>query len=265
MGNTFRLFFAAVMSFAAMILAIVACAGSTKNYNPINKIFCAQVDLTKLSTSTVFPKLGSSSASLTSMGLPAYINLGLWSYCVANSNGKVDSCTSPHGIQEFNLRSILLDNIDNNQVTNLIDTVAEIVLPKSLDTKIGYYNDLVKCMFITLLIGIAVTFVNLCVNIIRWILHFRIITWFGGLLSFIGFVSLLLSAATNLGTYVYIRHVLNSNYSEYGIRMNLGRNYIALTWAAVGGCLINLLLWMTVRTKNIIYAPNSFVEKRPLI
>lgn len=267
MANRFILFFSAVLSFCALILAIVACAGSTKNYVPINRIYVAQVDISNISVSEVLPGVSSSSSlSLSSLGLPTFFNIGLWSYCLADANGTVESCTSPKGIQQFNLSALLFDNIDDNEVLSVIDSVADVILPSSLDKKMTYYNDLVKCMFITILIGICVTFLNLVVNIIRWIIHARLITWVGGFLSFIGFASLLISAGTSLGTYLYIRHILNQNYDDYGIKMNLGRIFFGIIWGSVAGALLNFILWCSVRVgRGGAYIAQVPIEEKPLI
>ena len=202
MRNFFTLFFAAIFSLGALILAIIACAGSTKNYSPINKIYCAELDLSQMKVSKVFPSL--TSVTLSSLGLPAYINIGLWSYCIEDSSRNIQSCSSPNGIQKFNLTSLVYDNIEKNEALELIDSVADIVLPEKLRSKMTYYNNLVKCMFITILIGIVLTFVNLAFNILRCVLHIRPLAWGGAFFSFFAFVALLVSIGSCLGTYSYI-------------------------------------------------------------
>ncbi|KAL3231485.1 hypothetical protein RNJ44_00520 [Nakaseomyces bracarensis] len=260
MRNFFAVTLALFFALASLVLACIACAGSTKNYYPINEIFSAQLDLSKLSVSSVFPEVGS--ISLTQLGLPDYINIGLWSYCIGTSKDSVSSCTSPGGIQTFNLKTILKDNIENNQVLSLIDDVANIVLPEELQDKIGFYNGLVRCMFITLIIGIVLTFLNLVVNIIRWFLHFAFVNVVGGLLAFLSFASLLISVGTNMGTYIFIRHILNKNYSEYGIELSLGRKFLALMWASVVAALLNIIAWMFVRQRRkVVYVHQPHDEK----
>lgn len=262
MANCFSLFATALLSFAALILAIVACAGSTKNYDPINKIYAAQIDISNIKLSTVLPAV-SSSTSLDQLGLPSYFNIGLWSYCLADSSKTVTSCTSPSGIQKFNLKELLYDNVENNKVNELIDSIADIALPDQLQDKMSYYNNLVKCMFITLIIGIVLTFVNLVINIFRWFFHFAIVTWLGRLFSLLGFLSLAISAGTSTGTYVYIRNILKDNSSEYGISLSLGRVFYGILWGSVLGCLLNLLMWALVRNRR--YARVVPIEEKPLV
>lgn len=262
MANCFSLFATALLSFAALILAIVACAGSTKNYDPINKIYAAQIDISNIKLSTVLPAV-SSSTSLDQLGLPSYFNIGLWSYCLADSSKTVTSCTSPSGIQKFNLKELLYDNVENNKVNELIDSIADIALPDQLQDKMSYYNNLVKCMFITLIIGIVLTFVNLVINILRWFFHFAIVTWLGRLFSLLGFLSLAISAGTSTGTYVYIRNILKDNSSEYGISLSLGRVFYGILWGSVLGCLLNLLMWASVRNRR--YARVVPIEEKPLV
>lgn len=263
MGNGCALFSTAFLSFAALVLAIVACAGSTKNYNPINKIFEAQLDLSNMQVSTVLSSASSSGTSLDALGLPSYINLGLWSYCIADSSGEVSSCTSPSGIQDFNLKNMLYDNIENNQVAELVSSVAELAIPDSLQSNLTHYNNLIKCTFITLIIGIVVSFLNFAVNVLRWVVHLSLITWLGRFFSLIAFLSLGVSAGTSTGTYVYIRRLLSSSYDEYGIRLNLGRNFYAILWASVAAALLNLIVWSTVRSRR--YARVVPVEEKPLM
>ncbi|SCU77578.1 LAMI_0A01618g1_1 [Lachancea mirantina] len=261
MGNCFRLFLTAFLSFAACILAIVACAGSTKNYDPINKIYEAQLDLSGIQVSTVLP--GAGSVSLSSLGLPSFVNLGVYSYCVGTSSTDVTSCTSPSGIQEFNLKKIIYDNIDDNQVAGLVNSIANIVLPEQMQKNMKYYNDLVKCMFITLHIGIVTAFINLVLNLVRWILHTFVLTWFARFFSLVSFLSLLISAGTSTGTYVYIKHILSQNYADYGISLSLGRNFYALLWASVVAALLNLIAWMTVTSRRYAYV--TPVDEKPLV
>lgn len=260
MRNFVALILALFFALASLVLACIACAGSTKNYYPINQIFCAQLDLSNLDIATVIP--AASSFSISDLGLPKFINIGLWSYCVASSSTDVTSCTSPNGIQTFNLKNLLKDNIENNQVLQLVDDVAKIVLPQQLQDKLVYYNNLVKCMFITLIIGIVLTFLNLVINVLRWFLHFSFVNFVGGFVCFLSFASLLISVGTNMGTYIYIRHILNKNYSDYGIHLSLGRKFLALLWAAVVAALLNLFCWMIVRQrKKVVYVHQPYNDK----
>lgn len=260
MYNAPILFFSALVSFSALILAIVACAGSTSNYNPINKIFVAQLDLTDIDVSTVF-------SNSSSVDVPAYINVGMWSYCTADNSGSVTNCTSPNGIQQFNLKEMLLDSVDDNEVSEMADSLASVALPSSLQKDMGYYNNLVKCMFITLIIAICAIFLDLVVNIVRWIIHLRFLNWVGRFLASIAFASFVISAGTSTGTYVYIRHLLNKNYDDYGINLSLGRVFLALIWAAVGGALLNSFLWGFVRVNRRYYpgGPPTALEEKPLM
>ncbi|EHN01057.1 YLR414C-like protein [Saccharomyces cerevisiae x Saccharomyces kudriavzevii VIN7] len=263
MRNFFTLFFAAIFSLGALVLAIVACAGSTKNYSPINKIYCAELDLSQMEVSTVLPSLDS--GTLSSLGLPTYINIGLWSYCVEDSSRNVQSCSSPSGIQKFNLTSLIYDNIENNDALELIDSMAAVILPEKIRSKMTYYNNLVKCMFITMIIGIVLSFVSLVFNILRWIIHIRPLVWGGAFFSFFAFAALLVSIGSCLGTYLYIKHILKHDFSDYGIAMNIGRTYQGLMWGAVVGALFNFILWCSVRSRpNVIYA-NTPIEEKPLI
>ncbi|KAG0672365.1 hypothetical protein C6P45_003049 [Maudiozyma exigua] len=97
------------------------------------------MDLTK-----VIPNI-SSSLELSSV-LPSYFNIGLWSYCIEDSAKKVTSCTSPHGIEKFNLKNLLYDNIQDNEVLSLIDSVASLILPDKLEQDMTYYNDMAKLL-----------------------------------------------------------------------------------------------------------------------
>ncbi|GCE98696.1 hypothetical protein ZYGM_002946 [Zygosaccharomyces mellis] len=262
--NASALFFTALLSFSALILAIVACAGSTSNYNPINKIFVAQLNLKNLNIEKVFGQVSGGKDS--KLELPAFINIGLWSYCVADGGGSVKSCTSPSGIQKFNLEQMLTKNVDDNKALNMIDSMAKLVLPENLQDKMGYYNNLVKCTFITLLIGICLLFLDLVVNIVRWIIHARLLNWIGRFLASIAFTSLIISAGTSTGTYVYIRHLLGESYDDYGIKLSLGRVFLALIWAAVGSALFNSILWGIVRARRGYYSGSPMPsEEKPLI
>lgn len=128
-----------------------------------------------------------------------------------------------------------------------------------------YYNDLVKCMFITIIIGIVLTFVNLVFCILRWIIHIRPLVWGGAFFSFLAFAALIISIGSCLGTYSYIKYILKHNYSDYGIALTIGRNYQGLMWGAVVGALLNFILWCSVRSRpNILYA-NAPIEEKPLI
>lgn len=264
-SNFISLFLTALFSFASFILAVVGCAGSTKNYNPLNKIFAAQVDLTNIQLANVLPATASLAAATVREALPEKLNLGLWSYCLADASGAVESCTSPSGIQKFNLNQLLFNNIKDNSVLKLIDSLSSIVLPEKLEDKMSYYNGIVKCMFITLLIGIVLQFITLVITIIRWIIHIRVLKFFGVFFSLFAFLSLLISIGTCMGTYIYINHILKADYSEYGITVKLGKVYLAVLWASVGCSLLTIFCWASVRSnqKEIIYVHQP-IEEKPL-
>ena len=142
------------------------------------------------------------------------------------------------------------DNIDDNQVSALVSNVLNLALPQDLSDKMGLYNSLIKCMGITLVIGIILLALNLIVNVLRWILHFSFVNWAGRLLAILSFISMGISAGTSTATYVIIKNILSDSYSEYGIKLSLGRNFFALLWASVAGCLINFLLWVITRQRQ---------------
>lgn len=260
MSNAFTLLLTAFFSFAAFILSIIDCAGSTKNYYPINQIYTSQIDLTDISLNVVL-----SSTTVADISFPGYINLGLWSYCTETTNKTITSCTSPKGIQNFNLKNLLYDNIDNNSLLNAIDS-ASILLPEDIQNKMPYFNGLIKCMFITLLIGIVLSFINTVVCIIRWILHFRFIQVIGAFISFFAFVSLLVSAGACVGVLTVIRKILDDNDS-YGIKLNYGRVYLGIIWGGVVAALFNFITWCSVRSSRrpqVVYMSEP-IEKKPLI
>ncbi|GMM57091.1 Pun1 protein [Maudiozyma humilis] len=264
MSNIFTLFCTMLFSFAALILACVACAGSTKDYSPLNLIYVAEINLTKMDLTKVIPDI-SASAEISSI-LPSYFNIGLWSYCIADANKKVTSCTSPHGIQQFNLKSLLYDNIQDNEVLQTIDSVASIILPDKLQDDMHYYNDLARCMFITILIGICLSFVSLVFSFARSIIHARVITWFAGFFAFLAFLSLLISVGTSMSTYIYIRHILKDNYGDYGISLSLGENYLGILWGGVVAAFINFFCWCFVRSApRVVYMQPPMMEKREML
>ncbi|EDO18698.1 hypothetical protein Kpol_1055p55 [Vanderwaltozyma polyspora DSM 70294] len=263
MANRFRLFVAALISFTTFIIAIIGCAGSTSNYNPINKIYVAQLNLRKIKQDTVFDKI---SQDIGTDILPGYINIGLWSYCTSSTDSKhVEKCTSPHGIQQFDLQTLLGDSVNNNQATKLIESIEDIIIPDKLEDKKGYYNNLAKCMFITLIIGICLMFINFVVIIFRFLVDSVFFTVLGIFFSATAFVSLLISGGTSVGTYVYIKHQLSQNYDEFGISLDLGRDYYCLIWGAILGSLLNFMIWCTVRSKPRGYVTRSAAPEKRII
>ena len=241
MSNALALFFTALFSFAALILSCIACAGSTKNYYPLNHIYTSQVDLTKVSISDVI-----SSSTVAEISFPGYINIGLWSYCIETANKSVTSCTSPKGIQNFNLKELLADNINDNSMLSTLDS-ASVLLPQSIQDKMPYFNDLIKCMFITILIGIVLSFLNTVVCIIRWIIHAKFVQVIGGMLSFFAFLALLISAGCCVSALVIISRILDKN-DTYGIKLNFGQTYLGLVWGGVVAAFLNFITWCCVRS-----------------
>lgn len=263
MSNAFTLFLTAFFSFSAFILSIIGCAGSTKNYYPINHIYTSQIDLTDISIRSVIST--ATIASTSDISLPGYINLGLWSYCIETTNKTVTSCTSPKGIQKFNLKELLYDNIENNSILEAIDS-ASMLLPEDIQNKEPYFNGLIKCMFITLLIGIVLSFLNTLVCIIRWIIHFGFIQAVGIFISFFSFASLLVSASSCVAALITIYRILDNNDS-YGIKLNYGHVYLGIIWGGVLAALFNFITWCSVRSSRrpqIVYMPEP-IEKKPLI
>lgn len=260
MSNALALFFTALFSASAVILSVIACAGSTKNYYPLNHIYTSQVDLTGVAINRVI-----SSDTVLQISFPGYINIGLWSYCIETTNKTVASCTSPKGIQTFNLKELLYDNINDNSVLSTLDS-ASILLPQNIQDRMSYFNALIKCMFITMLIGIILSFLNTIVCIIRWIIHARFVQVVGCLLSFLAFLALLISAGCCVSALVIISRILDNN-DTYGIKLNFGHVYLGLVWGGVVAGLLNFITWCSVRSvrrPQVVYMTES-IEKRPLM
>ena len=121
-------------------------------------------------------------------------------------------------------------------------------------------------MFITLLIGIVLSFLNTIVCIVRWIIHFRFIQVIGIFISFLSFASLLVSASSCVAALVIIYRILDDNDS-YGIKLNYGRIYLGIVWGGVLAALFNFITWCLVRSSRrpqVIYTSEPF-EKKPLI
>ncbi|CCE61871.1 hypothetical protein TPHA_0B01990 [Tetrapisispora phaffii CBS 4417] len=245
MANGAKLFLAGIITFVSFIIAIVSFAGSTSNYKPINEIYVAHLNLKNIKNDAVFTNL---TQALDSNSLPNYINIGLWSYCISGTNSdKIEKCTSPKGIQEFDLKTLLYDNVANNESEDLLDSIDDILLPDSIANKKGYYNGLSRCMWITLIIGIIVLFLDLIFIILRMLFALRALKIIGLFLACVAFASLIISGSTSVATYVYIKVHLNKNYDEYGIKLDLGRNFFCILWGSILGSLLNLLLWVSVR------------------
>ena len=260
MGNAFALTCAVFCSIATVILCSLACAGSTKNVFPLREIFVVQISLSHATLSKILPSV--SEDLLSSSILPTYFNVGLWSYCIADTEKVVQSCTSPSGIQKFNLQSMLYDNIKDNKVLETIDEISKVILPEKLETKINYYNDLVRCMFTTILIGIVLSFVSFVFSVMRSLIHVKLFKWLGTFFSFFAFCCLLISVGTTLGTYLYINRILNANYDEYGIMLRFGRKYMGIMWGGILASLLDLVSWWSVRS-SIPVQQVAYVEVEP--
>lgn len=273
MSNAFRLFLVAFFSLSALVLSCIACAGSTKNYYPLNHIYAGQIDLTNLnvgsiiSTATDTSNLNLDGLTAASIGLPSFINTGLWSYCIGNANGTITNCTSPHGIQKFNLKEMLYDNIEDNEILDVVESAAEIVLPDNLKDKISYVDTVIKCWFITLIIAIALSFVSLVFCILRWVIHTVVLNWIGCFFSFFCMAAFVVSMGAYTAAYIILRTKLNETYDEYGIKLSLGTIFLALGWSAFAASLLNFMCWCSVRSVRSaqrVYVSDS-IEKKPLM
>lgn len=278
MGNGIKLFLGALFALSALILAIVACAGSTKNYVPLNKIYVARVDLSSANLAVLLP--GSSYPSGTVNSIPQYINVGLWSYCAVEADGDVQWCSSPRAILDYDLQDFIYSSIQHEQHDDRNDddddddddddgglngvSLSESDISVPVLESMGKFRGLVKCMFITLIIGIVITFLNLVTNLLRWIIHVRFLKWVGTLLSFLGFTALLVSAGTGTGAYVWLKRELFDKDDTWAISMKLGATFFGLLWGAVVAALLNLIAWCSVRSRpKLAYALP--VEKMPLM
>lgn len=250
--NVLTLFGSFFITLFSFILAILVCFGSTTNDSPLNRIYAAQLDISNINFSTLLnidiPKSGI--PSLDNLDVPSYFNLGIWSYCMANSEKKIYQCTKPAGIRDFDLQRLLEDNFDNNEVTQLVGSIIQMAIPKDLKDDMDLYNSLMRCMAVTLVIGIALMGLAVIVNVIRWLVHRPFINLVGRVLALLSFLSMGISAGTSTGTYVLIKNILKDNYKEYGIKLTLGRNFYALLWASVVGCLANFVFWIFTRQNN---------------
>lgn len=273
MSNALRLLLVFFFSLAALVLSCISCAGSTKNYYPLNHIYAGQIDLTNLKVNSILQNVtGATDLDLNgvtpaSIGLPSFINTGLWSYCLGNANGTITNCTSPRGIQKFNLKEMLYDNIEDNQILSIVKSAAEVVLPDNLKDKISYIDTVIKCWFITILIGIVLSFVSLAICVLRWVIHTVVLNWIGCFFSFFCMAAFVVSMATYTAAYILLRTKLNNSYDEYGIKLSLGTVFLALGWSAFAASLLNFMCWCSVRavrSPQRVYVSDSF-EKKPLI
>ena len=268
MGNAFTLTCVVFFSIATVILSALACAGSTKKVFPLKEIFVVQISLSHAALSKILPSI--SEDLLSNSVLPTYFNIGLWSYCIANAQKTVQSCTSPAGIQTFNLQSMLYDNIKDNKVLEIIDELSKVILPEKLETKVGYFNHLMRCMFATIIVGIVLSFVSFVFSLLRSLFHVRFFKWMGTFFSFAGFCCLLISVGITLGTFVYVSRILNDNYDEYGIRLHFGKTYMGLIWGGILASLLGLMSWWSVRgplpVQHVTYVEvEPDLEKRDIL
>ncbi|KAL6947008.1 hypothetical protein ACO0QE_001866 [Hanseniaspora vineae] len=267
------LLLALLFNVAAFVLGIFALLGSTYNSNPLNKIYTAQLNLENMSLEKVFPTVASqlpsgSSLTLSSFGLPAYINLGLWSYCTGNTSNTVNYCSKPNGIQNFNFNQILKDQIGNTQVLSLIDSLADILLPSSFSDDIQVFNKLAKAMFLCLIIAVVLMAVQLIITVVKIIFcwfpsSFKVFTlWILRVTVFLSWIGVTVSAAISTAVYSVAKKQINNNNSEYGLELSMRPTFYGIIWGAVVASFTNLLLvCMFCRLReNNYYQPQQEIQ-----
>ncbi|KAL6943085.1 hypothetical protein ACO0RG_002069 [Hanseniaspora osmophila] len=247
------LFLALFFNIAAFVLGIFALLGSTYNSEPLNKIYAAQLNLKNMSLEKVFPTVASqlsssSSLTLSSFGLPSYINFGLWSYCTGNTTNTVYYCSKPNGIQNLNFNQILEDQITNTEVLSLIDSLADILLPSSFSNDINTFNKLAKAMFLCLIIAVVLLAIQMIITIVKIIFcwfpsTFKIFTlWILRVIAFLSFIGVAISAAISTAVYSVAKKQINNNSSDYGLELSMRPAFYGIIWGAVVASFINLLL-----------------------
>lgn len=221
-----------VFSIAALILGALACAGSTKNMDPVNQIYMFRLNISDIDVSSVF---GSSvTLSANDIGLSDIYSIGMWGYCKGeNDNGeyKVKSCTNPTPMYLFDPVKILTEDLGSDI------SVDDLNLPDKIENYVKTAKIVSKLIFITTLIGVIAAFLVAVLTILSFCSHF--VSCLATLLAIISFLGLLLSAAASTGVYTIVKKYFNDSASQYGITGTLSNyHFYGLIWGATAAALI---------------------------
>lgn len=234
-GRFFVVLIPLIFSIGALVLGALACAGSTKNMNPVNQIYMFRLNVTDINLSSVFSGV---SIQASDIGLSDIYSIGMWGYCKGdndNGNYQVKNCSSPKAMYLFDPVKILSEDLDSNLSMN------DLKLPDKIENYIKTAKIVSKIIFITTIIGVVGSFVTAVLILLSFCSHaVSCIATIFGIISFLG---LGIGAAASTGAYSIVKKYFNDATSEYGISGTLSNyRFYGLIWAATVVALIACFL-----------------------
>ncbi|ODQ78869.1 hypothetical protein BABINDRAFT_9099 [Babjeviella inositovora NRRL Y-12698] len=232
-----------ILSLLSILLAILACVGSTSTTTFIEDTHFIRMNFSSVALSDLF---GTSSqlpatATLSDVGIKEVYSLGMWGYCSGSISSTDAShvdytfCSKPKAMYGVNITEIISNDL-NSAYTAL---AASITLPTDITDAQNKFNTLSKAIFITCIIGIVSTFLLLLFTLFSFCSH--IWSCIASIFGVIAFLGLIVSAAGSTALFMVIRAAFNNNFDTLGIKAYLDMPFYALIWSSAMGVLLTVL------------------------
>ncbi|GMM39033.1 Pun1 protein [Saccharomycopsis crataegensis] len=252
--------FSSIFTLAALALVVFAIVGPVKK-SALDTIHFIRFDLSNInlasiaSDSGIAETLANAAESITfsaeDFGFSNTYIFTAWGYCESNGTGASASmkyCTSPEALYYLDPQTFLQEQLDSNAyssvVTELIgsDQPIQITLPSEISTYTNTIEAVSKLIFICGFIAIGALALNFINNYFAKRSH--ILSCGSFLLSFIGSVALLLTAAASTGMWVLVETKFNKELESTGAKAHIDPVYYGLIWGALGAGFCSTIGWM---------------------
>lgn len=254
----------------AVALTIVMLLGSTKQAPGLKDVYYMRIDVSNI-TDTPIEGLNDATGGFASqvindvidqLGISDVYDAGVSGYCegeVKDGDYKLDKCHTGDLPYWFDLQTIIENQIKAGIKFKLPDDVKD--YEKILKTAS-------KAMWVCYVIGVVVCGLTIFIGLFSF--HSRIASFCTALVSFVGFLAIMVASALGTGIYKTYSHYFNEEVNKYGIKASLNSKALAITWVATAAALWATVWWVisiccghTARRNRI--RGSDYEEKEPFI
>lgn len=225
-----------LLTLCATVTLLLANVGSIKKNKGVTSIFFLELNFSEDSFSELVPTVGSYLSTTENI-----YTFGMYGYCRGESDENesdedetlyavdftVDSCTNPKPMYVFDPDEFIQAEVLNQTGYNLTDS--EIELPTKIDNYVSTARNLSKATYITSCIAIGLNVITLIFTIVNFFIK-PLFSVFAASVEMLAFIAAVLASGCSTGMFKYIQTSFNNSYSSYGIKAELSRNYLILTW-----------------------------------
>ncbi|XBW37047.1 hypothetical protein QEN19_002627 [Hanseniaspora menglaensis] len=227
-----------LFSIIIAVLTILAIIGCTKNIKVINSLEILTLDLSSIVKASVFPDIASEITSI-----PDYIKIGLMGYCTP------DNCYRKQ-FAHFNIKNILASAIiSDNSLSSLVSSEVDVVLPTKFTTYIKDINKIIDIFSILLLVwfclaGLMFVFTIIAIIFMNSWVFTSIVVFFRSICFCLGVAC---SVVATVGLLFAKNRFNDSDSSDLGMSMIIGKAFLGVLWGAVACSLLDAIISTVMR------------------